>query len=542
MHRHKQTNAYKNYFLLIPSNSTSSRKIYNSSYDLRLRTQQSSYLNTTPISTYSKSRVQHQYQPSTTVSNLVKPSLVLDNQKSSKYYRPPVTSLPLIYKPPNSSRQSSTNDDRLATASVMREHLLENIQRNISEIDQELSSLKKRSSMSNYVSPRFPPIVDQRSTSTHKKISLAKDDIKIWPNTPKKIYQVVPRITNEIEKPSQQSTLKLNERIISNSVIGQYHYAPETQEIQILENDPENSDLKSTFNEISRSNFHETFSLNRFCRQQSDLPENRALIFVPQYVDNYDIKMNELTEEFQEKTPIDINFARSSTVTSLHDLVSSSKLNIQDFQLLIQTAPDFQVQNSSENYESFNKIEQNLNNTILSKPVKHSHLSIKPQETLSSSSLPMKNPQNHTDINMNYFFGDIKNDFEGEEDLISIDPYHFVLPFESEFISDDNRSNTFIKQPQASLLNHHTLQQQQTIENNTQYKFLTKIYSCDFNKAQSSISKKKITTVERKNSTSDKMKFKISPTLSENQYLLSLCHHSNHERKQENDGLKLILQ
>ncbi|CAF5127501.1 unnamed protein product, partial [Rotaria sp. Silwood1] len=32
------------------------------------------------------------------------------------------------------------------------------------------------------------------------------------------------------------------------------------------------------------------------------------------------------------------------------------------------------------------------------------------------------------------------------------------------------------------------------------------------------------------------------PTLSENQYLLSLCHHSNHERKQENDGLKLILQ
>ncbi|CAF2387876.1 unnamed protein product [Rotaria sp. Silwood2] len=473
MHRHKQHNAYRNNFFLIPSSSISSRITHNQSSGFRLRTQQSPYSNATPIPTYSTPRVQHQYQPSTTVSKLVKPILTFDNQKSSKYHRSPITSLPLIYKPPNSSRQSSINDDRLATASIMREHLLKNIQRNISEIDQELSTLKKRPSISNYVSPRLPSIVDERSTSSQKNSPLSNDEKQIWPNKPKRVYQVVPRITSETKKTSQQSTPKLTEKMTFNSVIGQYHYAPETQEIQILENDPENSDLKSTFDEISRFNFHETFSLNRFRRQQSGLPQNRALILVPQYVDNYNIGINESTEEFHQKNPIDTNFARSSSVKSLQDLTSSSKLRIQDFQSLIQTAPQPKIQISSENvldsHESSNKEEVNLNNTILSKPIKHSRLSTKTQETLSSSSVPMRDSENYTGINMNYFFGDARNECEGEEDLISIDPYNFALPIESEFIADDNRCNTFIKQSQASLLNPHVLRQQQTIENNTQY-------------------------------------------------------------------------
>ncbi|CAF1043765.1 unnamed protein product [Rotaria sordida] len=467
MHRHKKNNPYKNYILLIPSSSKSSRNTHNSFPDPRLHIQKSSYSNITPISTYSIPRIQHQYQPSTTVSNFVEPILVVGNQKSSKHHQSFVSYLPSIYKPSNLNRQSSINDERLATASVMRERLLKDIQQNISEIDQELSLLKRRPSISHYVSPHLSPIVDVRQTSSHNKILLPNDESQTWPNKPKRIYQVIPHITSETKITSQQSTPTLPEKITSNSVIGQYHYAPEIQQIQIHENDPENSDLKSTFNEISRFNFHETFSLNQVHGQQFDLPKNRALILVPQYVDNYDIRTNESTEDLHQNNPIDTNFARSSSVKSLHDLTSSSKLNIKDFQSLIQTAPESkQLQISSENvlnsHESFNKTEPKLNNTILSKPIKHSHLSIKTQEIPSSSSLPMRTSQNHTDFNMNYFFGDVGNECEGEEDLISIDPYRFALPIESEIISDDNRSHTFTKQLQA-------LQQRQTSEYNTQY-------------------------------------------------------------------------
>ncbi|CAF0885414.1 unnamed protein product [Rotaria sp. Silwood1] len=480
MHRHNQNNDYRNYSFIPPSSSSSSRNAHYQYYDRRLRTRQTLYSNATPIPTYSTPRPQHQYQPSsttttttTTISDLAEPISVFHNIEPSKYHRSSITSLPITYKPPNPSRQSSIVDNRLATASVMREHLLKDIQRNISEIDQELSSLKKRPSISQYIPPRLSPIVDVRQTSSQKKTPLPNDDKQIWPDKPKRVYQVVPRITSEAKKTSQQSTPKLSEQSISNSFIGQYHYGPEVEEIEIRENDPENSDLKSTSDEISRFNFHEIFSLEQFYRQQSDLPENRALIFVPQYVDNYDIKINESTEEFQEKTPIDTNFARSSTVTSLHDLASSNKLNIQDFQLLMQIAPEPKIEISSENvvnsHEISNQVEENLNNTILSKPVKHSRLSIRTQETLSLSSQTMKNAENTTDFDMNYFFSDFGNEYEGEEDLISIDPYHFAPPTASEIIPDDNKSNILIRQSQTSLPNSHASEQQQTIENNNQY-------------------------------------------------------------------------
>ncbi|CAF4052394.1 unnamed protein product [Rotaria sp. Silwood2] len=473
MHRRNQNNDYRNYSFLLPSSSSSSRNAHYQYYDRRLRSRQTLYSNATPVSTYSTPRAQHQYQPSTTISDLVEPISVFDNLEPSKHHRSPVTSLPLTYKPPNPSRQSSINNERLTTASVMRERLLKDIQENISEIDQELSSLKKRPSISHYVPPHLSPIVGVRQTSSHKKTPLPNDDKKIWPNKPKRVYQVVPRITSETKKTSQQSTPKLPEQTTSNLFVGQYHYGPEIDEIEIRENDPENSDLKSTFDEVSQFNFHEIFSLDQFRRQQSDLSQHRALILVPEYVENHNMTINESTEDLHQKNPIDTNFARSSTVASLHDLASSSKLNIQDFQLLMQTAPEPKIQIATENvvnsHEPSDKEEANLNNTILSKPIKHSRLSIRTQETLSLSSQTMKNPENSTNFDTNYFFSDFGNDYEGEEDLISIDPYNFVPPTESEIMPDDNRSNILIRQSQTSLPNPHASEQQQTIENNNQY-------------------------------------------------------------------------
>ncbi|CAF4778526.1 unnamed protein product, partial [Rotaria magnacalcarata] len=80
----------------------------------------------------------------------------------------------------------------------------------------------------------------------------------------------------------------------------------------INDNDPENEDLKSTYDEISQFNFHETFTGDQFLREQSNLPHNRALISVPEYVDNENMKMNESTEELDKKNLIDTNTVRPS--------------------------------------------------------------------------------------------------------------------------------------------------------------------------------------------------------------------------------------
>ncbi|CAF4180500.1 unnamed protein product, partial [Rotaria magnacalcarata] len=98
--------------------------------------------------------------------------------------------------------------------------------------------------------------------------------------------------------------------------------------------------------------------------------------------------MNESTEELDKKNLIDTNTVRPSTVTSLRELTSIGKLNIQDFQSLIQTAPEFKIEVPPESQtinieEPLHAIDTNLPNTILSKPMKHSRLSIRTQDTLS---------------------------------------------------------------------------------------------------------------------------------------------------------------
>ncbi|CAF1255547.1 unnamed protein product [Rotaria magnacalcarata] len=473
MRRHTQTNDFRHYSFLPPSIKTSPRNAHYQYYDRRLRAQQNVYSNMTPISTYSSSRAQHHSRTSTTVSDLGEPISAFHDIEPPVYHQSAVTSLPLVHQPSNISRQASINNERIARASVMRERMLQNIQQNISEIDQELSSLKKRPSISHHIPPRLTPLVNIQSASAHKSTPSPNVESKNWPNKQKKVYQVVPRISSEMSKTSQLSTPKLMTNFITDSFVGQYHYGPEVEEIEINDNDPENEDLKSTYDEISQFNFHETFTGDQFLREQSNLPHNRALISVPEYVDNENMKMNESTEELDKKNLIDTNTVRPSTVTSLRELTSIGKLNIQDFQSLIQTAPEFKIEVPPESQtinieEPLHAIDTNLPNTILSKPMKHSRLSIRTQDTLSLSSQTTKNPDNNNN-NMNYFFSDFGNEFEGEEDLISIDPYNFAPPTESELISEDNRSNVLMRQSQTSLLNPHASQQQQHIENNNLY-------------------------------------------------------------------------
>ena len=372
MHRHSQNSDHRNYYYLPPSTSSSSRNTYYQYYDPRLRTQQSYYSNTTSIPTYNPPNFQHQYQPSRSISDLTEPLSVFDDLKPSQYHQSNTTTFPLIYLPSILNRRSSVDDARLSATSVIREQLLTDIERNITEIDRELSSLEQRPSIppTPLIQHRISTFIQSRLTSSH----LPNGNDQIWPNKPKRVYKVIPRITSESKKTSQQSTPKLTHQTSStHSFVGQFHYGAEMEENEILENDPENSDHRSIINQIPQSSSHETFSLNEFIRVQSPLPKNRALTFVPQYVDNNHIEMNQSTEDIHQNNPIDINTARSSTASSLHEFGASNKLNIQDFQSLIQTASQLTLETTSKNegnhHKSTDKVEQDLANTMLSKPV-----------------------------------------------------------------------------------------------------------------------------------------------------------------------------
>jgi hypothetical protein len=484
MNRHSQNSDHRNYYYLPPSTSSSSRNTYYQYYDPRLRTQQSYYSNTTSIPTYNTPNFQHQYQPSRSISDLTEPLSVFDDLKPPRYHRSNTTTFPLTYLPSNLNRRSSVSDARLATASAIREQLLTDIQRNITEIDRELSSLEQRPSVppTPLIQHRISTFIQSRQTSSHQNTLPPNGNNQIWPNKPKRVYKVIPRITSESKKISQQSTPKLTHQTSStHSFVGQFHYGAEMEENEILENDPENSDYRSIINQIPESSSHETFSLDEFIREQSPLPQNRALTFVPEYVDNSEIEINQFTEDIHQNNPVDINTARSSTASSLHDFGASNKLNIQDFQSLIQTASQLPVETTSKNegnhHKSSDQVEQDLANTMLSKPVKHSHMSTRIQQPLSISRQALSPSQqaiveseNNTTDGSRYFFSDFGNDGEGEEDVISIDPNHFALPTESERISDENIS---IRQSQISLLNPYSSQEQQQrqspVENNNAY-------------------------------------------------------------------------
>jgi hypothetical protein len=462
MHHYTQNSDYRNNSYLPPLSSTSSRNNYYQYYDPRLRTQHTPYSDITSIPTYESPSFHHQYKPSRNISDLSEPISVFDDLKPPRHN---TTIFPLIYLPPNPSRRSSVSDARLATASAIRERLLTDIQQNITEIDREITSLEQR-----YSSPqRFSSFAQSRQSSFHQNTVLSNDKNQMWPNKHKRVYQVIPRITSESKKTSQQSTPKLAiDQTSSQLFIGQFHYGAEVEENEILDNDPENSDRRSIVHEIPEFSSRKTFSLGEFIREQSDLSQNRALTLVPEYVDNIKTETNQLTEDMHQNNPIVTNTTRSSTASSLHDFASSNKLNAQDFQSMGRTVPQTKVQITSKNggnpHKSTEKIEPGVMNTMVSKPVKHSDLSTKTRQTLSVSQQAISHSVSNSTDDIGHFFSDYGDDGEGEEDVMTIDPNHFTLPTEAEMISDDNTS---VRHSQISLLNPHSSQHQQlAIENN----------------------------------------------------------------------------
>ncbi|CAF3470743.1 unnamed protein product [Rotaria sp. Silwood1] len=604
MRRQSENNDNRYYAYLPPTSSPSSRNTSSNSinrnahyqyYDPRLRTRQqaqqslyeiqysSTSPNRSPASLYGSPRHQHSYQPpsflqdlpsssANTISDLGEPISIFDNIKPLEQRRAIVAPpLPSTYVPPNINQRPSVSDVRLATAHVLRDQLLTDIQRTINDIDRDLTSLERRPSLQRYIPPRFSPIIEldnqdenlfRQTTKTTKAVSVpvkkpvpiitspmnkkvqqtsahstattkegnSSTSSQIWPNKPKRIYEVIPSLTSDSKKTSRQSSVgaqheqikiteiqsrqstpKLIEKSISSSQLqlrGQYHYAPEVEEVEILPNDPENIDHKLTLDEIQETSPYETLNTDQFLHDSSNPLESRVIIFVPEVSGNSRIGHNESIEDLIQHDQIDnAHIAQPLTVDSFHDVRPTKELTSQDAQSLIQTAPEVQNEPELESrniiipHEIHHETEidlENQTNPIISKPIQHRRPSTKDSRATSittndlhekSSSLqiptidstvvaasfspppqpssPPPSPPSHpADSNANslapYFFSDFGNEGEGEEDTITIDPSNFDIPTGADVIADDR--NSLMEQSQTSLLHLHSAhvpQQQQ---------------------------------------------------------------------------------
>jgi hypothetical protein len=206
MRRHSQNNENR-YSGYVPPTSSRSPQYSSSNsanqnahyqyYDPRLRTQQQTqqalyeyqYSNRSPnrslLSSYGSAHSRQYYQPplilpelppssAVSISDLGEPLSIFDDIKPLEYRRPIVT--PSSYVPPDPNRRSiiapssyvspdlnrhpSASDVRLATAHVLRERLLTDIEHSINDIDRDLTSLERRPSVPRYVPPRFSPIIE----------------------------------------------------------------------------------------------------------------------------------------------------------------------------------------------------------------------------------------------------------------------------------------------------------------------------------------------------------------------------------------------
>ncbi|CAF3330528.1 unnamed protein product [Rotaria socialis] len=510
------------------------------------------------------------------ISDLGEPISVFDDIQPLEYRRGIVApALSSTYMPPDPSQRVSLNDNRIATAQALREQLLNDIQHSIVDIDRELTSLDKRTPVPRYLPPRFSPIVEfdahdvnpfRQIKKTNKPVSvpvkktvpivtspmsktiqqtsahssIAKENSsansQTWPNKPKRIYQVIPSLTSDSRKTSRQSSVgaqhehikiseiysnqstpKLVDKSISSSKLqlrGQYHYGPEVEETEILPNDPENTDHKSTLDEMEGTNQYEPLNTDEFLRELSPPPQSRAMINVPEFSGNNQLESRESAEDFIHKNQIDSNNARVLTANSLHDLTPTKDLMIPDTELLIQTAPEdhaeselksehvftprespkdneihFENENENENdnKKEKEKENENENNPTLSKPNQNSRPSTKASRTTPiaandnliekptllqvptidstvditsppprsypppSSPPPAVAADNNVGGVAAYFFSDYGNDDEGEEDLMPIDQSNFIVPTGADVISEDTISNSILGHSQASL-------------------------------------------------------------------------------------------
>ena len=355
-----------------------------------------------------------------------------------------------------------------------------------------------------------------------------------WPNKPKRVYEVIPSLNSDSRKTSRQSSVNVqkentkisepqspltptrsigkrkdNESIfcfsISLNVLlrsdtsissiqfrGQYHYAPEVEEIEIIPTDPENSEHKSTYSELREASFHEPLNVNDFIRNASATPQSRALILLPEFGDNSQIEPQEQTDDLFENNQHDADIARLLSAGSLHELVSTRDLLIENLESLIQTAPEEikldshvtqpipspktmtpdDLYNTTETdiRDQHRPASTNLSSTITAitgnispekepyetspSPLPLPPSSPSPSKPISAALVP------HSDGKVSglvaYFFSDFGNEGEGEEDTITIDQNNFVIPTGAEIIADDDLSGSLMGQSQASLLILHS--------------------------------------------------------------------------------------
>ena len=202
MQRNTQSNDNRFYAFLPPANSTPGRNTSSQStnrnnhyqyYDPRVRSQQQlqqslyeyQYSPTspqrTPAALYASPRRQYHYPSSNSlledlssistnaIADLGEPISIFDDIQPLEYRQPTVYApLPSRYVPPDSSRRPSASEVRLATANVVREQLLTDIERTINDIDRDLTSLERRPSGPRYLPPRFSPIDELGVRDVHK--------------------------------------------------------------------------------------------------------------------------------------------------------------------------------------------------------------------------------------------------------------------------------------------------------------------------------------------------------------------------------------
>ena len=195
MHRHNQNNDNRFYAFLPPASSSSSRNSTSQNthrndhyqyYDTRLRQQQYNQQNLlefqytnrsltrAPALTYGSPRNHYSFSsssfllddlstiPSDNIADLGEPISIFDEIQPLERRRSTIVpSLPPApYVPPDPIRRPSVSDVHLATAHVLREQLLSDIERTMNEIDRDLTTLERKPSVPRYLPPRFSPIAE----------------------------------------------------------------------------------------------------------------------------------------------------------------------------------------------------------------------------------------------------------------------------------------------------------------------------------------------------------------------------------------------
>ncbi len=174
MHRPSQSNNYKNYPYMPPPNSINSIKPTTSPntnyYEPQTLSRENFYSNTTLIPTYTSECFQRLYQAPTTLSDLTDSSWVFDDIGPPPNYPATINALASGDIPMNGVKRSTVSDTRLATASTMREQLLSDILRDISDINEEISSIEGHLSRSRQFPGGFSPLENRDVEFRHRNL------------------------------------------------------------------------------------------------------------------------------------------------------------------------------------------------------------------------------------------------------------------------------------------------------------------------------------------------------------------------------------